>query len=132
MPNYEKVLEHTIDLGFLTALTTNGTKLEKLINNVSVAKIKKMAWIGIDIDAGEEELYEKIRRSLTKKSPFNKVMQNAKELVKLGANVDFKIFGNGVSINTVHALCLVQYLSVQSVYTCSAVFTVVYSYLAPG
>ena len=94
LPNYEKVLEHTIDLGFLTALTTNGTKLEKLINNVSVAKIKKMAWIGIDIDAGEEELYEKIRRSLTKKSPFNKVMQNAKELVKLGANVDFKILLN--------------------------------------
>ena len=31
-----------------------------------------------------------------------------------------------------HALCLVQYLSVQSVYSCSAVFTVVYSYLAPG
>ena len=94
LPNYEKVLEHTIDLGFLTALTTNGTKLEKLIENVSVEKIKKMAWIGIDIDAGEEELYEKIRRSLTKTSPFNKVMRNAKELVRIGANVDFKILLN--------------------------------------
>ena len=50
-----------------------------------------MAWIGIDIDAGEEELYEKIRRSLTKTSPFNKVMRYARELVQIGANVDFKI-----------------------------------------
>jgi sulfatase maturation enzyme AslB (radical SAM superfamily) len=91
LPGYEKVLEHTVDLGFLTALTTNGTKLHKLIENVHPDKIRKMAWIGIDIDAGEEELYEKIRRSLTKTSPFNKVMQHARELVSMGVNVDFKI-----------------------------------------
>lgn len=91
LPGYESVLEYTIDLGFLTAITTNGTKLNKLIENVHPDKIKKMAWIGIDIDAGEEELYEKIRRSLTATSPFNKVMTHARELVKIGANVDFKI-----------------------------------------
>ena len=91
LPNYEHVLEHTIDLGFLTAITTNGTKLNKLIENMHPDKIKKIAWIGIDIDAGEEELYEKIRRSLTKTSPFKKVMTYAQELVKIGAVVDFKI-----------------------------------------
>jgi sulfatase maturation enzyme AslB (radical SAM superfamily) len=94
LPGYEKVLEHTIDLGFLTSITTNGTKLHKLIENVSVEKIRKMAWIGIDIDAGEQELYEKIRRSLTKTSPFEKIMRNARELVKIGANVDFKVLLN--------------------------------------
>jgi sulfatase maturation enzyme AslB (radical SAM superfamily) len=91
LPGYEKVLEHTIDLGFLTSLTTNGTKLNKLIDNVSVDKIRKMAWIGVDIDAGEEELYEQIRRSLTKTSPFKKVMSHSKELVDMGINVDFKV-----------------------------------------
>jgi sulfatase maturation enzyme AslB (radical SAM superfamily) len=90
-PNYEKVIEHTIDLGFLTSLTTNGTKLEKLIENVSVDKLKKMGWIGIDIDAGNVDMYEKIRRSLTSTSPFEKVMRNAKELVNMGVVVDFKI-----------------------------------------
>lgn len=99
LPGYERVLEHTIDLGFLTSITTNGTKLEKLIENVSVDKIKKLAWIGIDIDAGEEELYEKIRRSLTKTSPFNKVMRNATELVKMGAVVDLKVILNEYNDN---------------------------------
>ena len=99
LPGYEKVLEHTIDLGFLTSLTTNGTQLDKLIENVSADKIKKMAWIGIDIDAGEETLYETIRRSIPKRSPFSRVIQNARELVRLGANVDFKVLLNQYNDN---------------------------------
>jgi len=94
LPGYEKVLEHTIDLGFLTSITTNGTKLEKLMENVSSDKIRRLAWIGIDIDAGTEDLYETIRRSITKKSPFTQVMKNARDLVRLGAIVDFKILLN--------------------------------------
>jgi sulfatase maturation enzyme AslB (radical SAM superfamily) len=99
LPGYERVLEHTIDLGFLTSITTNGTRLDQLINNVSTDKIKKMAWIGIDIDAGTEELYETIRRSIPKRSPFNHVMQNAKDLVAIGANVDLKVLLNQYNDN---------------------------------
>ena len=99
LPGYEHVLEHTIDLGFLTSLTTNGTHLQALINNVSAEKIRQLAWIGIDIDAGSEELYETIRRSIPKKSLFNQVMKNASDLVKLGANVDFKILLNQYNNN---------------------------------
>ena len=91
---YEKVLEHTIDLGFLTSLTTNGSKLDRMIDRMPVEKIKKMAWIGIDIDAGTEEKYEQIRHSLTSKSLFPQVIRNAKELVKMGAIVDFKALIN--------------------------------------
>lgn len=88
---YEKVLEHAIDSGFLISLTTNGSKLERLIEEVHVDKIRQMAWIGIDIDAGNESMYEKIRRSLTKTSFFEKVMYNARSLVDIGAKVDFKV-----------------------------------------
>lgn len=94
LPGYEKVLEHTIDLGFLTSITTNGSRLDRLINNVSVEKIRRLAWVGIDIDAGTEEKYEQIRHSLTKKSLFNQVINNATELVKLGASVDLKALVN--------------------------------------
>lgn len=94
LPGYEKVIEHTIDLGYLTSLTTNGTKLEKLIENVSIEKIKKMGWIGIDMDAGSQELYEKIRRSLTRNSLFQQVVTNATELCAIGARVDIKILIN--------------------------------------
>lgn len=94
LPDYEKVIEHTIDLGFLTSLTTNGSRLDKLIQNVSAEKIKKMAWIGIDIDAGTEDLYELIRRSIPKKSLFDCVMKNSQDLVEIGANVDFKVLLN--------------------------------------
>ena len=90
---YEHVVEHGIDLGFLSSITTNGTNLDKLLD-VDVEKLRKIAWIGIDIDAGSEALYEQIRRSLTKRSPFNRVMENARNLIDIGVNVDFKILIN--------------------------------------
>jgi sulfatase maturation enzyme AslB (radical SAM superfamily) len=99
LPGYERVIEHTIDLGFLTSITTNGTRLEHLIENVPANKLNRMAWVGIDIDAGTEELYEIIRRSIPKKSPFGQVMRNAKDLVALGVNVDFKVLINQYNNN---------------------------------
>jgi sulfatase maturation enzyme AslB (radical SAM superfamily) len=91
---YEKVIEHTIDLGFFCSITTNGSNLDRLLENVSVDKLRKIAWIGIDIDAGTEELYEIIRRSLTARSLFKKVCNNAKNLIDAGVNVDFKCLIN--------------------------------------
>ena len=87
---YEKILEHTIDLGFLTSITTNGSHLNDLLDGVAEEKICKIAWIGIDIDAGTQEKYEQIRHSLTKQSLFPQVIENAKNLVEVGARVDFK------------------------------------------
>jgi sulfatase maturation enzyme AslB (radical SAM superfamily) len=92
--NYEKVIEHTIDLGFLSSITTNGSNLDKLLDNVSVEKLRKIAWIGIDIDAGTQDLYEQIRRSLTANSLFSKVCDNARGLIQAGVNVDFKCLIN--------------------------------------
>jgi len=94
LKNYERVLEHAIDLGFLVSLTTNGSKLENLIENVHKDKLRQFAWVGIDIDAGNELMYERIRRSLTKTSLFERVMHNARSLVDLGAKVDFKVLLN--------------------------------------
>lgn len=99
LPGYEHVIEHTIDLGFLTSITTNGSKLDRLLDSVTVNKLKKLAWIGIDIDAGTEELYEKIRRSLTSTSLFGRVRQNAKALISAGVNVDFKCLINPYNDN---------------------------------
>ena len=87
--NYEQVIEHTIDLGFLTSITTNGSNLNQLLDTVSVEKLRKIAWIGIDIDAGTEDLYEQIRRSLTARSLFATVKENARNLIDVGVNVDF-------------------------------------------
>jgi sulfatase maturation enzyme AslB (radical SAM superfamily) len=96
---YEKVIEHTIDLGFLTSITTNGSNLNKLLENVSVDKLRKLSWIGIDIDAGSKDLYEQIRKSLTANSLFDKVISNAQELIKVGVNVDFKVLLNPYNDN---------------------------------
>ena len=99
LSGYEHVIEHTIDLGFLTSITTNGSKLDRLLDSVPVNKLKKIAWIGVDIDSGTEELYEKIRCSLTKKSLFNRVKENARELISAGVNVDFKCLINPYNDN---------------------------------
>jgi sulfatase maturation enzyme AslB (radical SAM superfamily) len=97
LKGYEKVLEHTIDLGFLTSITTNGSHLNDLLDNVSIEKIQRMAWIGIDIDAGSQEKYEQIRHSLTTQSLFPCVIENAKNLVNAGARVDFKALINDLN-----------------------------------
>lgn len=99
LTGYEHVIEHTIDHGFLTSITTNGSNLDKLLDSMAVEKLRKIAWIGIDIDAGTETLYEKIRRSLTAKSLFTKVVDNARELIEAGANVDFKCLLNPLNDN---------------------------------
>lgn len=97
--NYEKVIEHTLDLGFLTSLTTNGSNLDVLLNHVPVEKLRKIAWIGIDIDAGSQQLYEQIRKSLTSKSLFSKVVDNARNLIEAKINVDFKCLINPYNNN---------------------------------
>jgi sulfatase maturation enzyme AslB (radical SAM superfamily) len=99
LPGYEHVIEHTIDLGFLTSITTNGSKLDRLLDSVPVEKLRKLAWVGIDIDAGTEELYEKIRRSLTSRSLFDRVKENARELIQAGVNVDLKCLINPYNDN---------------------------------
>jgi hypothetical protein len=98
LTGYEHVIEHGIDLGFLSSITTNGTNLDKLLS-VSVEKLRKIAWVGIDIDAGSEALYEQIRRSLTTKSPFTRVLENARNLISAGVNVDFKVLINPYNDN---------------------------------
>lgn len=97
--NYERVIEHTVDLGFLGSITTNGSNLDKLLEHVPIEKLRKLAWIGIDIDAGTESLYEEIRRSLTAKSLFPKVCDNARGLIEAGVNVDFKALINPLNDN---------------------------------
>jgi sulfatase maturation enzyme AslB (radical SAM superfamily) len=91
LKHYEQVIEHTIDLGFLTSITTNGSNLKPLYTNVSVEKLKKLAWVGIDIDSADKDIYELIRHSNNNKSLFNNVIENTKVLCEMGVNVDFKI-----------------------------------------
>lgn len=99
LTGYEHVIEHTIDHGFLTSITTNGSNLDKLLDSIVVSKLRKIAWIGVDIDAGTEDLYEQIRRSLTAKSLFNRVVENTTNLIQAGVNVDFKALLNPLNDN---------------------------------
>ena len=89
LPGFEQVVESSIDKGFVTAMNTNGTKLHNLLD-VSPDKIKRMAYIGLDIDSGIPETYEQIRNSKMKNSPFNRVKATARELGSMGAPLDIK------------------------------------------
>lgn len=88
--DYHKIIEKAIDCNFLVSLITNGSKLNKLIDYLPQNKIKSIAWIGIDIDAGNKQTYEKIRRSLTKESLFDQVKDNIKRAVDKGYVCDVK------------------------------------------
>lgn len=100
LKGYEKVIEHTIDQGLLAALITNASKLDKLLGSVAPDKIKKLMYIGVDIDAGSKDLYEQIRRSKVK-STFDDVVRNVGELAKISNNVDFKVVLNDLNCTDV-------------------------------
>jgi hypothetical protein len=89
LPKYHKIIESAIDKGFVTAINSNGTKLHKLLD-IDANKIKRMAYIGLDIDSGDPDTYEAIRNSKMSKSPFNTVKNTAFELGKMGAPIDVK------------------------------------------
>ena len=88
--DFHKIVEYAIDKGFMCQIITNASKLQKLIDNLPVEKIKNIRWIGVDIDAGNEDTYEKIRKSLTKRSLFSKVFQTVKNATKKGYVCDIK------------------------------------------
>ena len=88
LPGYESIIETAIDKGFSCAINTNGTKLDRLLQ-VDPSKINRMAYIGLDIDSGNPETYEIIRRSKMK-SPFAKVKEVASTFGKNGAPIDVK------------------------------------------
>ena len=88
---YEKVLAKSVEMGFVTAMITNGHRLDTLYENISHDITRQMAWIGVDIDSGIPETYEKIRKTLSKESLFETVRANIKNLTSIGARVDLKV-----------------------------------------
>lgn len=89
LPGYEDLLEDVIDKGYVAAMNTNGTKLHKILT-ISDDKLKRMAYLGLDIDSGNPETYELIRNSKMSTSPFERVKETAKELGARGVPLDIK------------------------------------------
>jgi MoaA/NifB/PqqE/SkfB family radical SAM enzyme len=90
LPGYEVLLEDVIDKGYVAAMNTNGTKLHRVLD-ISTDKLKRMAYLGLDIDSGNLETYELIRKSKMSESPFERVKETAKELCSRGIPLDIKI-----------------------------------------
>jgi len=90
LPGYEILLEDVIDKGYVSAMNTNGTKLHKILS-ISSDKLKRMAYLGLDIDSGNPETYESIRKSKMSESPFERIKETAKELCSKGIPLDIKI-----------------------------------------
>ena len=85
-PRYHEILEEGIEKGFIVSLITNGAKLGCLPDDIA----KRMAWIGIDFDAGTEQLYNEIRGTKGK-NYFSNVSDEARRLSEAGAKIDYKV-----------------------------------------
>jgi len=90
LKGYEKIIEYSINKGFLVSLTTNGSQLEPLYEKVPHDTIKQMNWVGIDIDSAIPETYELIRKSKVK-GLLARAIKNTKALIDIGVNVDYKV-----------------------------------------
>jgi len=105
--NYEYIIKHSIDLGFSTSLVTNGTRLDKLLN-IGPEYIKKMQWIGVDLDSANENLYNLVRLP---KGPgqFDQVKKNIQLITKIGGKVDIKALILEETANKTNILNLFEY-----------------------
>ena len=93
---YEYVVEQAVDSGFLTSIVTNGTFLDRLIN-IPLSCISSLAWVGVDIDSGDPEVYEKVRRS-KQSGLFEKAKENVKWLCTFNQRVDIKVLLHPMTI----------------------------------
>lgn len=105
--NYEQLIKYSIDKGFLTSLITNGTKLDKLLN-IGSEYIKKMQWIGVDIDSANNDMYNFVRMPKTD-GQFEKVKDNIKLIVSAGGKVDIKALILDETDNKQNILQLFEY-----------------------
>lgn len=87
---YEKIVAAAIDAGFYVAMNTNGVHLDRLLS-IGSPRLSKMAYLGLDIDAGNLATYEQIRRTKSKHSIFDRVRAAAARLVEHGAPLDVKV-----------------------------------------
>ena len=86
---FEFVIEHCVSTGLKCSLVTNGILLNRLLN-IKEESIRKISWIGLDIDSGLPEIYEKVRRTKKEDNTFERVKRNAKSIIEAGANLDIK------------------------------------------
>jgi len=89
---YELIIERSIDLGFQTSLITNGVNLNHLMR-LPQHKLQQMAWVGVDLDAGNQVTYELIRKT-SGASIFERVLDNISQLTRQGVAVDIKVLLN--------------------------------------
>ena len=106
--DYELIIKYCIDKGFLTSLITNGTGLDKLLN-IGSDYIKKIQWIGVDIDSASPELYNLVRMPKTD-GQFNRVKNNIKLIVSAGGKVDIKVLLLDETANKHNILHLFEYV----------------------
>lgn len=85
---YEYVVEQAVDTELLVSIITNGSGLDRL-HNLAEDSVRKISWIGVDIDSGIPEIYEQVRRS-KQKGLFEKVKANIRDLTSIGVNIDIK------------------------------------------
>jgi sulfatase maturation enzyme AslB (radical SAM superfamily) len=104
---YEKIIKHSIDSGFLTSLVTNGTKLDKLLT-IGNEYIQRMAWIGVDIDSANEEIFNLVRMPKTI-GQFDIVKKNIQLIVSAGGTVDIKSLILDDTANKANILQLFEY-----------------------
>lgn len=87
--DYEYIIKKAIDKGFFVSLITNGVHLDKLLN-IDVNTLRKISWIGVDVDSGVYETYNRIRRP-NNKDHFHIVRSNMEDLASIGVPIDMKV-----------------------------------------
>jgi wyosine [tRNA(Phe)-imidazoG37] synthetase (radical SAM superfamily) len=88
-PYFVPVLSRALELGFYCSVITNGTQAGKLIEIPDKLRAR-VAWVGVDMDAGDKVLYDRIRQP-SDNADFHRVCATIKQLALLGYKVDFKV-----------------------------------------
>jgi sulfatase maturation enzyme AslB (radical SAM superfamily) len=104
---YEEIIKYSIDKGFMISIVTNGTKLDKLLK-IGSEYIKKIQWIGVDIDSADIDIFNSVRLPKTK-NQFEIIKENIQLIVNAGGTVDIKALILDETANKENITKLFQY-----------------------
>lgn len=76
-PHTGKFIDRLVENGVEVGVVTNGTLIDKFIEPLS-----KCTWVGVSVDAGNPQTYDKYKRGKSLQASFKPVIENISKLVQ--------------------------------------------------
>ena len=88
-PYIDELLEEAINLNLIFGFNTKALRIsEKFIEQISRKNIEKSSYLSLSVDAGSDEVYNKMHSIKAKVEIYSRVLENTDKIRKANENID--------------------------------------------